>query len=491
MTAVTTEEIRNSRFDYIIFNANVLDGSGNKDFTADVGIIKDKIAAVGDLKKAVCGASCDGGNKCLAPGFIDVHTHDDISVLKSPDMLSKISQGVTTVVVGNCGISAAPVLLNGREPPEPMNLLGSKSDFEFKTFGDYANAVKKAGAAVNTVSLIGHTSLRNNFLDRLDRNASQREIDAMAEQLEDALIEGAFGLSTGLAYASANSAPTSEVTPLMNVLGKYSGVYTAHLRSEFSKIIEAMGEAFYLADAGKVPLVISHFKCAGVENWGRSVETVGHLEEKSKNLDVSCDCYPYSASSSTLDLAQVTSDFDIYITWSDSHPEEAGQLLSAIAEKWSLSLMETASRLQPGGAVYHNMDAADMERILRYKDCMIGSDGLPNDPHPHPRLWGTFPRVLGVYCREKSILDINDAVRKMTALPAAKYGIKYRGKIQTGFYADLVLFDRNIICDRATYEKPFQTSDGIDSVWVNGTKTYDSSKKILNRDGRFLYRNSA
>ena len=482
-------EPENKKFDCIIYGASILDGTGREGFTADVGVVGDKIAAIGNLSKADCLEPYYAKNKCLAPGFIDVHTHDDMSVFKSPEMLSKVSQGVTTIVVGNCGISASPVLLGDRDPPDPMNLLGSKSDFRFSTFAAYAREVEKAGPAVNTVSLIGHTSLRNNFLDRLDRPASKSETEAMSEQLENALAEGAFGLSTGLAYASANSAATVEVVPLMRVLGKYSGIYATHLRSEFSEIIEAMDEAFFLADEGKVPLVISHFKCAGIENWGRSAETVGHLEEAGKRLDVSCDCYPYSASSSTLDLAQVTGDFDIYITWSRSHPEEAGQLLSDIAQKWSLSLTETAEKLRPGGAVYHNMCVEDMERILKYRNCMIGSDGLPNDHHPHPRLWGTFPRVLGFYCRDKKILNLNDAVRKITSLPANKYRVKNRGKVEIGYFADLVVFDQKNIRDKASYENPIQKSDGIDAVWVNGKKTYDSSKKVINRAGRLLYRN--
>lgn len=410
-----------------------------------------------------------------------------MQVLKDPDMLCKISQGVTTVIVGNCGISASPVSLQS-DPPDPMNLLGVKDDFIFNRLSGYVEAVNRKNPAVNVAALVGHTSLRNNVMDTLDRGATADEIETMKLQLEQALKDGAIGLSTGLAYLSANSAPTEEVLALAEVLSKYGGVYTTHLRTEAEEIIEAMEEAFFIGRSGMVPVVISHLKCAGAGNWGRTKETLPLIDLRSQEQEISFDCYPYSASSSTLDLRQVTDDFDIFITWSDSCPDEAGQLLAAIAEKWEISLIAAAERLMPAGAVYYCMDESDVSAVVSHKDSMIGSDGLPNDPHPHPRLWGAFPRVLGHYCREKGMLSKAEAIRKMTGLPAKKFKISKRGVIAEDNYADLVLFDADQINDMATFESPKQVAVGIEYVWVNGTLTYQRGKENKSRSGRFLER---
>ncbi len=400
-------------------------------------------------------------------------------------MTAKVSQGVTTVIVGNCGISASPVVLD-TAPPDPLNILGNRFDFAFDSVRQYADAVYRAEPATNVAALVGHTSLRVATMDSLDRAASESEIAQMCEILDKALSEGAIGLSTGLAYATAKQSTTSEVTALAKIVEQHSGVYTTHLRDEHDQIVEAMGEAFQVGRDAKVSVVISHFKCAGMKNWGRAEETVGYLQKMALDQDVACDCYPYTASSSTLDIDQVTDNYDIFITWSESHPEVAQQTLKEIATKWQLSLVDAASKLQPAGAVYHNMHEKDVEHVLQYPDCMIGSDGLPNDEHPHPRLWGTFPRVIGRYGREKNLFTVGEAVRKMTALPAEKFKLQGRGIIAEGMYADLVLFDPNKIIDRATYEKPFEPADGIDAVWVNGEPVFERENGVINCCGRFL-----
>lgn len=425
---------------------------------------------------------------CLAPGFIDVHTHDDLHVLNNPGMLSKISQGVTTVIVGNCGISASPVKLN-TTPPDPMNLLGDQEEFIFPRVRDYIEAVNKAKPAVNVAALVGHTSLRNNHMTQLDRTANCKEVDQMKVQLADALKDGAIGLSSGLAYRNAICATPEEVRSLAEVLADYNGIYTTHLRDEFDGIIDAMEEAFALGRHARAPVVISHFKCAGIKNWGRTSETIELLAETAQTQDACCDCYPYSASASLLDFKQITADFDIFITWSKPHPEKAGRLLDEIAEEWKVSLLEAAKRLYPAGAVYHNMDEADVQNILKYSNSMIGSDGLPNDPHPHPRLWGTFPRVIGHYCRDLKLLQLPEAIRKMTGLPAAKFHLRGRGVIEEGNFADLVLFNPEKISDTASFEQPKQMATGIQYVWVNGALSYQPFKLLGNNAGKFLARN--
>jgi len=473
--------------DTVIQGVRVLDGSGAPGFQADVALVDERIAAIGSLTHLEAGERIDGAGLALAPGFIDVHTHDDTNVIRTPDMLPKLSQGVTTVVVGNCGISASPVSLRGA-PPDPMNLLGGRGDFVYPTFADYTRAVNAACPTVNVAALIGHTALRNNHMDRLDRRATETEIAAMRAQLREALEHGAIGLSTGLAYASARSADTTEVQALAQELDAFGALYTTHLRSEFAEILQAMQEAYDIGTHARVPVIVSHLKCAGAGNWGRSQEVLASLDTAGRYLPVGCDCYPYSASSSTLDLKQVTDEFDIDITWSDPHPEMAGRKLATIAAQWQVSLMEAARRLQPAGAVYHGMHEDDVRRILAHRLTMIGSDGLPNDPLPHPRLWGAFPRVLGHYSRELGLFSLEQAVHKMTGLSAARFGLRDRGLIREGHYADLVLFDPAHVADRANYAAPQQPAAGIAAVWVNGALSYYEGQLTGSHAGRWLPR---
>ncbi|MGR2871814.1 N-acyl-D-amino-acid deacylase family protein [Vibrio vulnificus] len=457
-------------------------------FVSDVAIQGQRIAQIGDSQNASAACVIDAQGLALAPGFIDVHTHDDTNVIRYPECLSKISQGVTTVIVGNCGISASPTILAG-DPPDPMNLLGEQADFKYPTFSHYAEAVTQAQPAVNVAALVGHTTLRNNVMDDLLRTASDEEIEQMRQALALAMEQGALGLSSGLAYASAKQATADEVMRLAQVLGQYNGIYTTHMRTEFEEILSAMEEAFETGQFAKVPVVISHLKCAGAGNWGRTVEVVDLMEKAAQHQDVSCDCYPYSASSSTLDLNQVTEEIDIFITWSKSQPHFAGKMLKQIAKEMGLSLMEAAKALQPAGAVYHCMDEHDVKRVLKYRLTMVGSDGLPNDPHPHPRLWGTFPKVLGHYCREEKLFSLQEAIHKMTGMSAQRYNLNERGVIKQGAFADLVLFNPRTVKDTATFENPISLAQGIERVFVNGILAYFNGQVSKHRNGVFIYRN--
>lgn len=487
-------------YDTLIRGATVIDGSGAAARVADVGLRDGRIARIVDID-----ADDEGGERIaadtaaqvieadglvLSPGFIDVHTHDDTNVVRQPEMTPKLSQGVTTVVVGNCGISAAPVALRG-EPPDPMNLLGDASAFRYPSFAAYVDAVASARPAVNVAALVGHTALRSNHLDRLDRAASAGEIAAMRAQLQEALDHGALGLSTGLAYANAFAAPTEEVLALAEPLARAGALYATHLRSEFAEILDAMDEAFRIGRHARVPVVISHLKCAGVDNWGRSGAVLAALDAAQRWQPVGCDCYPYTASSSTLDLKQVTGDFDIMVTWSTPHPAMGGRLLADIAAEWQVDLHEAARRLQPAGAVYHCMEDADVDRILAHPATVIGSDGLPNDPLPHPRLWGAFPRVLGHYARDRELFPLTMAIAKMTGLSAERFGLAGRGFVREGHWADLVLFDAATIRDAATFTEPMQPAEGIAAVWVNGTLSWSQRRATGARAGRFLPRGEA
>jgi N-acyl-D-amino-acid deacylase len=477
----------------VIRGAQVLDGSGAPAVGMDVAVADGRIVAMGTGLSCAAAMEVDARGLTLAPGFIDTHTHDDTSVIETPEMLPKVSQGVTTVVVGNCGISAAPVRLKGgpdAAPPDPMNLLGGAELFRYPTFAEYVSAVGTARPAVNVAALVGHTALRQNHMDSLDRAATDAEIAAMRAELAEARQAGALGLSSGLAYANANAAPEEEVAALAEVLRERGGVYATHMRTETEGILDAMREAGAIGKAGRAPVVISHLKCAGIANWGRSGEVLQALEElRAGQPDgVGCDCYPYAAGSSTLDLKQIDERVEITITWSRTHPEMAGKALREIAQTWGVSQLEAGRRLQPAGAIYHSIAEADMRRILAHPATMIGSDGLPHDPRPHPRLWGTFPRVLGKYAREEKLFSLAQAVRKMTGLPADTFGFEGRGYVRAGCWADLVLFDAERVMDTATYADPVQRAEGIVSVWVNGVLTYTADGLTGARGGRFLAR---
>ncbi len=473
--------------DLLIRNARVVDGSGAEPELMDVAVSGGQIFDLGPALKCRAAETWDAEGLTLTPGFIDVHTHDDIAVLRTPAMLPKLSQGVTTVIVGNCGISASPVTLRG-ELPDPMNLLGEYGDFRYPSFTAYVEAIRQAQPSINVGALIGHTALRNNHMDRLDRAATNDEISAMRAQLEEALLAGALGLSTGLAYLSANSATTHEVLALAQPLVAAGAVYTTHMRTESDKILDAMNEAFEIGRASHAPVIISHLKCAGVANWGRSSEVLSALETAQQCQPAGCDCYPYAAGSSTLDLRQVDERVKITITWSTPHPGLAGQTLAQIAAVWNITQLEAARELQPAGAIYHSISEQDMRRILAHPATMIGSDGLPNDPRPHPRLWGTFPRVLGRYSREQKLFSLSSAIHKMTGMPAQRFGLAGCGFIRKSYAADLVLFDPETIIDAATFDDPIQPAHGIAAVWVNGTLSYTSQGATGTRAGRFLPR---
>ncbi|MGL4861071.1 MAG: N-acyl-D-amino-acid deacylase family protein [Enterobacteriaceae bacterium] len=477
------------RYELLFKGVTVIDGSGSAGFVADVATAGDQIVAIQPNLSGEADLTITGQGKVLAPGFIDVHTHDDTNVIRFPQMVPKITQGVTSVIVGNCGISAACASIDN-EVPDPMNLLGSKADFTYPTVAAYHQAVQQARPTVNVATLIGHTTLRNNHMDSLMRPASQPEIALMRQQLRQGLQEGALGLSSGLAYASAFASPTEEVMALAEELSAFNALYTTHLRSEFAPVLQAMEEAFAIARHGQVPVVLSHHKCAGAQNWGRTTETLALLSKTSQQQDVACDCYPYSASSSTLDPKQVTDEFDIVITWSEPHPEVAGKTLAQIAQEWGETLSQVTPKLMPAGAIYYNMDEQDVQRVLRFPLSMIGSDGLPNDPMPHPRLWGSFPRVLGHYSRELQLFPLAEAVHKMTGKSAARYGLTRRGLLRAGYYADLVLFDPDTIIDSATFTNPQVAAAGIEAVVVNGALTYHQRQLTGERRGRFLTRAS-
>ncbi len=399
--------------EWILRGGEVIDGSGRPRRRADVAIAGDRITAVGSVDRATGAREIDISGKIVAPGFIDVHTHDDRALFATPEMAAKASQGVTTVITGNCGISLAPLLLLDAVPPPPLDLIGDIADYRYDRFAEYFAALDKTPSAVNAACLVGHSTLRVGAMSALDRAAETAELAQMCKRLQEALDAGAVGMSSGLAYAPASSAPAAEIETLAALLRPAGALYTTHMRNEGNAVIDSLDESFAAGRAAGVPVVISHHKTIGRENFGRTAETLPVIAAAMERQEVGLDAYPYIASSTVLSAAQAERSLKVLVTWSRSAPEQAGRELSAIAADWGVSQKEAADRLQPAGAVYWTMDEADVQRVLRFAHTMIGSDGLPHDSHPHPRLWGAFPRVLGHYSRELGLFGLEEAVRRI------------------------------------------------------------------------------
>lgn len=476
----------------------VIDGTGGPSWPGDVLMHGDRIAALGEgLRSRLPDGMTIGEldvidceDRAISPGFIDVHTHDDAIVLRDPLCLPKISQGITTVVTGNCGISLAPYRTPQARPP--LTLLGADS-FLHATMAEYREAVRVAQPAVNVAALVGHTTLRFAAVRSLDRAASADELSRMEALLDQAMAEGAHGLSSGLFYEEAFAAPASEVTALAKIVARHGGVYATHLRSEMQAIIEALHEAGDTAFDAGAPLVISHHKCAGPANWDRTLETLPLIDALGKRQDIAIDVYPYVAGSTVLREDLVDGVIDVMLTWSQPFPDVTGRLLADVASEWGVDQKEACRRLQPGGACYFQMKEDDVERVIAHPRTMIGSDGLPHDQHPHPRLWGAFPRVFARYWRERKLFSLEQAVHKMTGMTARNMRIAGRGQLRAGAMADVVVFDPATIADTATYDKPRSVSIGIERVFVNGACAYvggGHKPEVLAREGRMLTRNA-
>lgn len=479
------------RCDLIIRDATVFDGSGAPRRVMDVGVTGDRIVGVGDLGGASADREIIATGKALAPGFIDAHTHDDRAVLCGPEcMLCKISQGVTTVVVGNCGVSLSPARFR-EAPPPPLDLIGAEGWWRFDSFGDYANELRKQGSEVNTYALIGHQTLRVEAMDGdVYRPANDREIAHMHTRVKQSLAEGASGFSTGLYYKPNMHATTDEVIAVAEALKPYDGLYATHMRDEADGVLASIEETMKIGKRAGVTVQISHHKCSMPENYGRSVQTLAVLDAYALSQDFNYDMYPYPAGSTVLMPDRLREDVRVIVTWSIPHPEMAGKDLKDIARGWNTDIRDAASRLLPAGQITFQMDEEDVRRIMAHPKSMIGSDGIPHDAFPHPRLWGTFPRVLGRYARDMGLLSLETAIHKMTGRCADAFGMVDRGAIREGAYADLVLFDPHTVIDRATFEDPKQLSEGIEEVWTNGVPTYVAARGSTGeKPGRLVTRN--
>ena len=476
------------RYDLLIRGGTVIDGTRAPRYAADVAIKDGRIAAIGDLKSARADAEIDASGKIVAPGFIDAHTHDDRLLLSAPDMAPKASQGVTTVVAGNCGISLAPSP-PGMRPVPPLDLLDADGGwFRFPTFAAYVEELRAKPAATNCALLVGHSTLRVQTMDKLERPANESEIDRMRELADAALAAGAIGVSTGLWYEPAAAATTEEVIEVCRPLTKRNGLYCTHMRDEGDRVIESLEETFRIGRELGVPVVVSHHKVMGKANHGRSRETLPLIEARMRGQAIGLDCYPYCAASTILSMSRARIATRVLVTWSKPHPELAGMDLAEIEKMLGLPTEQAIAKLLPAGAVYFAMDEADVQSILKFGPTMVGSDGLPHDAAPHPRLWGTFPRVLGHYSRGLNLFPLETAVHKMTGLTAKTFGLKDRGVLKEGCAADVTVFDAGTVDEAATFARPIQPAKGIEAVIVNGAIVWREGKSTGARPGRVLTR---
>ncbi|MBS0517696.1 MAG: D-aminoacylase [Proteobacteria bacterium] len=474
-------------YDTVIRNGQVADGTGKKLFAADVALKGDRIAAVeapGSLKG---NNEIDAQGKVVAPGFIDVHTHDDTALIDNPTMAMKASQGVTTVVCGNCGASAAPYIRD--DYGHFLSLIVKRVENVSKTFAEFAAKVEVAKPAINGAFLIGHSTLRMNAMgDDLARQATAAEIGVMRDLLDQSLEQGAIGMSSGLFYPPAMAASTDEVAEIAKPLGKWGGVYTAHMRDEGDDVLKSMDETFEIGRRAGAEVIVSHHKCSGRTNFGRMKETLPKFTEAMKQQQIAFDVYPYVAGSTILRKEMLDRADKVLISWSDTVKGVSGRDLKDIAQEMGCSIYEAADRLQPAGAIYFMMDEKDVQAAMSHPGAMIGSDGIPFDTHPHPRLWGTFPRVLGHYSRDLKLFPLEDAVRRMTSYSAQRFHLTKRGEVKPGFYADICIFDPATVIDTATFEKPISAAKGIDTVLCNGEIVWRDGKPGAGRAGRALKR---
>ncbi len=517
--------------DLRITGGQVLDGTGRPAFRADVGIQGNEIREIGDLSAVEAKRSVDASGRCVCPGFIDVHSHSDAYLLIEPSAPSKIFQGVTTEVVGNCGASAAPRV--GRYPM-PSDWREKKYPGPWTTVAEYRRLLEQVKPAVNVVLLIGHNAVRAGIMGYDARRATDAEFKEMADLLARALDEGGAGLSTGLIYSPGMFAPPGEIAGLAKIAAQRGKIYTSHMRSEGSYLLEAIDEALDVGRQSGVRVEISHLKTSGRKNWHLVDAALDRIREaRAEGVEVAADRYPYTAACTDLDVIlpdwasaggretvlkrlrdremrkRIRDDLAVSrdeqywesVTISTTHHADnkkfQGKALLEVAKQLSMDPVDAVLYLIDSddlhtGGIFFGMSEDNMWKILREPYVMIGSDAsvrAPQGPlsgdHPHPRAYGSFPRFLRASLDGKTV-ELPEAVRKMTSLPAEQFRLKNRGILALGKQADIVVFDPSEVTDAATFEKPHQFAKGISLVVVNGAVTLQDGRLTGDRAGSFL-----
>jgi dihydroorotase/N-acyl-D-amino-acid deacylase len=503
-------------YDVIIHGARVVDGSGSPWFLADVGIRGDSIAAVGALGNAPANMRVNARGMVAAPGIIDIHSHGRRGIAAVPTAENYLREGVTTIVEGPDGSSPLPI-------------------------ATFLDGIRKMSISLNFATFVGQGSIRQSVIGLANRKATPAEIETMKAMAAQAMRDGAFGLSTGLFYVPGNFTPTEEVIELAKVVGSMGGIHISHMREEASHVLDSVRETIRIGEEGGLPTQITHHKTIGQANWGKSVDSLKLVEEaRARGVDVTIDQYPYTASSTGIaalvpqwaleggqkstaerlaapeQRARIKAAIvqNLKVDRGAGDPKNvaivncgfdrtlAGKNLTQITQaRGAVPTMENAAEtvmdlVSKGGcsAVYHAIAEEDVVRIMRSPFTMIASDGdIPvfGQAAPHPRSYGTFARVLGVYVREKGVLTLEDAVRRMSGFPAQRLKIWDRGMLRPGMKADVIVFDPKTVADRAEYEKPHQYSVGVRDVMVNGKFVLREDKVTAERPGRVLLGPSA
>jgi N-acyl-D-aspartate/D-glutamate deacylase len=530
------------QYDLLIVHGQILDGSGSSAIDASVAVRDGRIAAIGRLDQATAKRVIDATGLVVAPGFIDLHSHSDFTLLVDGDAQSKIRQGVTTEILGESD-SAGPVLGPAvDEFDRSLKPTGIKRDW--KTLGEYFARLERQHTSVNIASYVGSGQVRADVVGFTNRPAHDDEMDAMKELVEQAMREGALGVTSGLIYAPNMYANTKELIELAKVAAKYGGIYTSHIRGEGAHGVQAIQEAIQIAIKANLPAHILHFKMDGKDNWGHMGQQIKTIDEaRSNGVDITADQYPYIAAMTGLEqclpprylegtsqqiVARLkTADARKRIRedianglpgWEDNEVKSVGGWHGVMVascqktenKKYEGQRMDEVAKMMgkdpvdalcdlliseegSAGAIYFSMSEPDVELAMKQPWVGIGSDGSAVSPEmvfvgkPHPRFYGTFPRALGVYVREKKVLTLPEAVHKMTGLSAKIVGFTDRGLLKPGMAADITLFDPATVIDKATFENPAQYPVGIPYVIVNGVVVIDKGEHTGAKPGRVLY----
>jgi N-acyl-D-amino-acid deacylase len=551
-SVIETKRLRAMSFDIVIKNGKIIDGAGNPWYHGDIAIRDGRISKIGLLGKAHARKEIDATDLVVCPGFIDPHSHSEISIFFDSMLQSTIRQGVTTSVVGNCGDNLAPA------PPEKMEELlrifsafappeVKLDSFPWNTFREYLDFMESHGCVANSAHLVGFGTVRvaggPGFEDRAPTSA---ELQRMKSLVEEAMEAGAFGMSTGLVYAPQTYAKTDEIIELAKVVAEYGGLYVSHIRNEGVNVLNAVKEVIeILVKSGCIGGHIAHHKISGKPHWGTSRETLRLIEEANRmGVSLTCDQYPYNRGMTSLitalppwvhvggienllgrlqnhaDRERIKRDIhagiegwenwirddgfeSIYIAsvkkekWRDMQGKNLAEItrLKGRRDEWETLFGILTDEKGEAMATMESMNEEDIRRIMRGRYTMVGSDAWAVAPtgvfgygKPHPRYYGTYPRILGKYVREERVLTLEDAIRRMTSFPAQRMGILDRGLLREGMWADVVVFDADRVMDRATFLEPHQFPEGILYVLVNGAIVVEDNKQTEKLPGRLLRR---
>ncbi len=503
-------------YDILIKNGYIVDGTGSPPYKADLAIKNETIAKIGDIDKKESEEVIDARGLIVAPGFIDIHNHSDLSIFLVPTADNYIYQGVTTIIVGNCGFSPAPINeLNRGYIENFMKFIQSEIKINWESFGEYLEELDELNKSINVGVLVGHGTIKAAAMGLENRVPTQRELKIMKDLIREAMEAGAIGLSTGLMYSPGVFSKTEEIIELAKIASRYGRIYTSHIRNEGEKLIDSVLETIRIGIEANIPVEISHLKSAGRPNWGKVKIALKLIEEYAdRGFEVGADAYPYTASSTSLlsifpswvregdseeimrrlkdknSLEKIAHEIeekgilewrrvewsDIVISFSPTYTEVEGYTVNKLAEEWGLDPLSAVLKILlddelATAMIVHGMCEEDVEKVMSHPYVSIGSDGSVKRlgiGKPHPRNYGAFPRVIRRYVREKKLLSLTEAIRKMTSLQANKLRIWDRGILRPGMKADVVIFNYHTIADRATFEDPHQYASGIKYVIVNG-----------------------